>query len=98
MSAQAVPLKDFVRLRRKQELTRGHNSWIRDCASKKIPGAFQFAGKGKWFIDLATYDREVHRMASGESSDITLDPAIAKIIASLGLSEDDVKVAASAAR
>lgn len=97
MAALVVPLKKFVTMRRKHEL-RSPNSWIRDCATKKIPGSFQWDGRGKWFVDLGTYDRVVQKMASWDTNETVFDPALAKLIESLGMSEDDIRSAVQAAQ
>lgn len=98
MSAMVVPLKKFITMRRKSESDRSPNSWIRDCSTKKIPGAFQWDGRGKWFVDLDTYDREVKKMAMGGADEVVIDPTLDKLIAALRMSAEDIKAAAAAAR
>ena len=88
-----VPLEEYARLRRPKE--QKHSSgWVRDAANGKIPGAFQFAGKGKWFVHLDIHDAEVRKLAAPSKNEMS---AIQGLARKLGLGDDDIRTAMDAA-
>ncbi|WP_070118672.1 thioredoxin domain-containing protein [Pseudohongiella acticola] len=88
-----VPLEDYPALRRPHE-KKHSSSWIRDAAGGKIPGAFKFNGKGKWFVHLDIHDTEVRKMASPSRKEMT---SIESLASRLGLDQDDIRTAMEAA-
>lgn len=88
-----VPLEDYAALRRPKE-KKHSSSWIRDAATGKIPGAFKFNGKGKWFVHLDIHDEEVRKMASPAKNEMS---SIEDLARRLGLGDDDIRTALEAA-
>ncbi len=89
-----VPLADFVRLRRPHE-SKAMCNWNRDARAGKIPGAFQFQGRGPWFVNLDTYDEEVRKLSAPKTP--SPDTSIESLAEKLGLSPADLALVREAA-
>jgi predicted esterase len=86
--------KDFVELRRPYD-KKGVTQWIRDAHSGKIPGAFQFGGKGPLFVNLDVYDAEVQKLSAPKT--VAPDDALQQLAATLGISEKEMQIVRRAA-
>lgn len=96
VSQVIVPLAEWAKLRRPAE-NKAACSWVREAKAFKIPGAFQFAGKGPWYVNLDTYDREVQKLSAPKVETSTED-LIAAMAKKLGLNCDEMKLALQAGR
>lgn len=90
-----VPLAEFVKLRRAHEHKHPY-SWIRDAKAGKLPGAFQFNGRGAWFVCLDAYDAGVQKLSAPKTP--APDDSLQLLADRLGLSPAEYATAQRAAR
>lgn len=81
-----VPIEHFVRLRRPYE-AKAACSWIRDARDGKVPGAFQFGGRGRWYVCLDIYDEEVRKLSTPKKNASADDDKIAQVARLLSIDE-----------
>lgn len=91
---QIVPLAEYVKLRRQYD-SKSTCSWVRNARQNCIPGAFQFNGKGLWYVNLDIHDEEVRKLATQSK---TLSNTMDTLALALGLTQEDIAVAMEAAR